>query len=437
MATVLAVFGVTIALMICAILFFPSFKIKKVSINTFWIVALIGAVVLLACKGITFKEVGAGLTSKDEINPLKILALFLCMTALSIFLDEAGFFSYIAALALQKSQGSQKKLFVVLYAIVSFLTIFTSNDIIILTFTPFICYFAKNAKINPTPYLVAEFVGANTWSMLFIIGNPTNIYLATANGINFLQYFKVMALPTLFAGVVSFAMLYIIFFKSLKLQIQQVSERPVLAEKGLTIIGLVHLSLCTILLVVSSYIKLEMWLIAVVFAGSLLICVLIYNACKKQKPTMAFHTAMRLPWELIPFVISMFIFVLALSKCGITAKLNSAFGQTFTTFKYGFASLFSANIINNIPMSVLFSQIAEGLQGATLKRAIYASIAGSNIGAFVTPIGALAGIMWLNILKNNQIKFSFFDFVKYGAAIAIPTFFACLGGIELSILIGA
>ncbi|MEG2274319.1 MAG: ArsB/NhaD family transporter, partial [Clostridia bacterium] len=431
---VLAVFGVTIALMIVAILFFPSFKIKNFPINTFWIVALVGAIVLLACQGITFKEVGAGLTSKSEINPLKILTLFLSMTALSIFLDEVGFFSYIASLALKKSQGSQTKLFVTLYAMVSFLTIFTSNDIIILTFTPFICYFAKNAKINPTPFLVAEFVGANTWSMMFIIGNPTNIYLATASGINFLEYFKVMALPTLFAGVVSFGMLYLLFFRQLKTPIQRVEEKPTITNKPLIIVGLVHLILCTILLVVSSYIGLEMWLIALVFAVSLMICVLIFNAVKRQKPVIAFHTVARLPWELVPFVISMFVFVLALNKCGVTSILNKAFGTTFTTLKYGFGSLLCANIINNIPMSVLFSQIADGLQGATLSRAIYASIAGSNIGAFLTPLGALAGIMWLGILKKNEIKFSFFDFVKYGCVIAIPTFFACLGGIEIAML---
>ena len=34
-----------------------------------------------------------------------------------------------------------------MYVMVAILTIFTSNDIVILTFTPFICYFAKNANM--------------------------------------------------------------------------------------------------------------------------------------------------------------------------------------------------------------------------------------------------------------------------------------------------
>lgn len=435
MLTVGIIFGVTVVVMIAAILFFPTLKIKKLVINSFWVIAVVGAIALLAFKSISFKEIGSGLTQSSEINPLKILTLFLCMTALSIFLDEVGFFNYIAYTALKKSRGSQKKMFFILYAVVSFLTIFTSNDIIILTFTPFICYFAKNAKINPTPFLVAEFVAANTWSMMFVIGNPTNIYLATASGITFVEYFKVMALPTVFAGVVSLAMLYLLFRKKLSAPLSAEGTPFVLRNKTMTIVGIVHLTLCTILLVVSSYLHLEMWYIALAFALALFLSALIYSAVKKEKPVMLGRTILRLPWELIPFVISMFVFVLALSKCGITAAIGQWLGTSFVTLKYGFASLFSANLINNIPMSVLFSEIASTLSGTNLDRAIYSAIAGSNIGAFLTPLGALAGIMWLQILKKNEVKFSFFDFIKYGATIAIPTFFATLGGIELSMLI--
>ena len=51
----------------------------------------------------------------------------------------------------------------------------------------------------------------------------------------------------------------------------------------------------------------------------------------------------------------------------------------------------------------------------------FSVIAGSNIGAFLTPIGALAGIMWMSILKKNEVEFSFFTFMKYGILISIPT----------------
>ena len=48
---------------------------------------------------------------------------------------------------------------------------------------------------------------------------------------------------------------------------------------------------------------------------------------------------------------------------------------------------------------------------------VYITIIGSNIGAILTPVGALAGIMWLRILKINDINYSFKYFVKNGIVI--------------------
>jgi len=56
----------------------------------------------------------------------------------------------------------------------------------------------------------------------------------------------------------------------------------------------------------------------------------------------------------------------------------------------------------------------------TNKAAVYASIIGSNIGAFLTPTGALAGIMFTNLVNEHETKYTFIDFVKYGALISLP-----------------
>lgn len=191
----------TCVTLILSVLFFPKIKIFNKQINTYVVVCLAGALLMVLFKNITFNKIFDGLTTSSSINPLKILVLFISMTFLSIYLDEVGFFKYLACVATKKSKANQKILFLILYMLVSVLTIFTSNDIVILTFTPFICYFAKNTKINPIPYLVAEFAAANTWSMLLMIGNPTNIYLSLSSGIDFISYFKVMFLPTIFAGL--------------------------------------------------------------------------------------------------------------------------------------------------------------------------------------------------------------------------------------------
>ena len=50
---------------------------------------------------------------------------------------------------------------------------------------------------------------------------------------------------------------------------------------------------------------------------------------------------------------------------------------------------------------------------------IYSTIIASNVGAYLTPIGALAGIMWMSILKKKDVEFKIIDFVKKGIIISI------------------
>ena len=190
MATVITLSIIGILGMFACILFCPSITIKGKKFDTFYLPVLIIAIILLVLPLFDKKEFIEILTSNSKLNPIKILILFISVSFISIVLDTSGFFGYIASIFINKYKTSQFKLFLILYLLISFLTIFTSNDIVILTFTPFIIYFAKKGNINPIPYLVMEFVAANTYSMLLIIGNPTNIYLSSIFDLTFIEYLK-------------------------------------------------------------------------------------------------------------------------------------------------------------------------------------------------------------------------------------------------------
>ena len=403
-----------------SILLFPNIKIKNVNIPTYPIIAVIGALLLIILQLAPIKLVGEEMIKDAGINPLKILVLFFSMTFISICLDEAGLFKILANKAIKVAGKKQIKIFVAFYLLTSILTIFTSNDIVILTFTPFICLFAKNAKINPIPYLVAEFAAANTWSMMLIIGNPTNIYLATSANITFLEYIKIMFLPTLISGILEFLLIMLIFNKQLKKEIEPVYEEFKPESKLDIIVGLIHLIICIIFLVISSYIKVEMYLIALASAFSLLLYIIVSRLIRKRSLKVTLTIGKKLPWQLIPFVLSMFTIVVALNYQGVSAKLSELLAGNHPIIKYGLSSFVTSNFINNIPMSILYSNLPLNLSGISFNEAIYASIIGSNIGAFLTPLGALAGIMFTNLTKDYSVKYGFKEFIKYGLIISIP-----------------
>jgi len=341
--------------------------------------ALLGALILLFSGSLPWADAVAGLTANSNINPLKILTLFLSIALLSVFLDEIGFFKYLANLAniaVKKYRIKQIWPFIIFYIIVSILAAFTPNYMVIILFTPFICYFSKNAKIDPIPYLVSEFVAANTSSMFLIIGNPTNTYLATMAGIDSSTYLNAMVLPATLASITVFIVLFALFHKPLKQPINFTAEKVTIKIKPIKLLSAV-------------------------------VC--------------------RVPWDVIPFIISMSIIVFALENSGATEKIAELLNFGNNLFTYGIGSTLAANLMNNVPMSLLFSSLLNGSEEKTM--AMYATIIGSNIGAYLTPIASLAGIMWFRILRNQGIKYDFVQFLSYGIYVAIPTLFVALLGL--------
>ena len=426
MTSTIIISGATLLLLTLSILLLPTVKIGRTTLDTYWIAAALGALILIISGLVPIGELWSQLTQNSDVNPLKILALFFSMTFLSVFLDEAGLFRYLANRAVKVAKNNQLSLFLVLYALTATLTVFTSNDIVILTFTPFICFFCKNAGLNPVPYLVSEFAAANTWSMMLIIGNPTNIYLATSAGISFTDYVQVMLLPTIAAGAVEICVILLMFGRQLKKPLVQRADDFGIKSKADLYIGLSHLAVCLVFLVISGYIHVPMWIVSCACAVSLFTLTVSAHILLHKRNGYLASSVKRLPWALIPFVLSMFVIVIALNYSGASEKIGALLSKGNTVFTYGSLSYLSANLVNNIPMSILFSGLPAKLAPAQYAKAIYASTIGSNIGAFLTPIGALAGIMFTGLTKKHDVNFGFSEFIKYGAIISIPTIAAAL-----------
>ena len=417
----LIIVGLCIITMILSFILFPKLKIGKIELDTYYLITLAGAIILLLCNRLTVTELGKILFEDDGMNPIKIIVLFLSMAFLSIYLDKLGFFKYLAVKAAMRFKSSQKSLFLALFILISTLTVFPSNDIIILTFTPFICYFCKNTKINPIPYLIGEFFAANTLSMTLIIGNPTNIYIASNAGITFVEYFEKMFLVGFLTATLLCFLLLIVFRKSLSAELTEVHEDSKIKSKFLLIMGLIHLLGCTLIMAISNYINIEMYLVSLCFALSLLFITIVYYLIIKKPNKIVVRSLKELPFPFIPFLLSMVVLISALSKTQFIEYLSKQLAQMNSPITYGVSSLLLGNLLNNIPMSMLFSEIFQGVSISS--NAIYAVIAASNLCALLTPLGSLAGMMFISLVKQQDVNFTFIKFMKYGFIDIILTIF--------------
>lgn len=431
----LLIAAITALLMIISVLFKPYLSFGKVKVGLYVIICFIGAAAELIFGGLSFSETIKGIAANSAVNPLKILALFLSMTLISVYLGDSGFFHLVAEKTFSLSKGKNLRLFIILYAVVSILTVFTSNDIVILTFTPIICIFCKKANVSPIPFLIGEFVAANTWSMALIVGNPTNVYLAQSANVSFTEYFKVMLLPALAAGLSAFAVLMLVFGKTLTKKcatgLEPVAPDRVRVNFPSMVAALTALIGVIVALALSDVIGIEMWIITVIFAAALVVFNVIYGAARGEGLLRALSGIKKTPWELVPFIISMFIIVLSLEKSGVTEKIAAALvkGDNADGVSFGFLAAGLSNLLNNIPTSVITEKIIAGKS----LYATYGAVIGTNIGAFITPVGALAGIMWNKILSGYDIKLPFWKFFLYGVLVAIPALTAAAFSLFLTL----
>ena len=96
---------------------------------------------------------------------------------MAITLDVTGILQSAAFWVSNKGGSNGWKLYLYFYIMLTLLSILLGNDPVILSGTAFLVYYTGATKLEPMPWLMAEFAAANTASMVLFVGNPTNVSL--------------------------------------------------------------------------------------------------------------------------------------------------------------------------------------------------------------------------------------------------------------------
>ena len=57
--------------------------------------------------------------------------------------------------------------------------------------TPLTIHVCEGMDLDPVPFLMGEFIAANTMSIALIVGNPTNMIVGAAYELSFIEYSKI------------------------------------------------------------------------------------------------------------------------------------------------------------------------------------------------------------------------------------------------------
>jgi len=102
-------------------------------------------------------------------------------------------------------------------------------------------------------------------------------------------------------------------------------------------------------------------------------------------------------------------------------KENEIANAAASTYLMGWISSLSCNIMNNQPMTILFTRVLQDTNFTIADKpqigAMFGLILGSNFGANLSLVSSLAGIMWAEILVQKGYHLGFFQFVAIGFTI--------------------
>jgi Na+/H+ antiporter NhaD/arsenite permease-like protein len=146
-------------------------------------------------------------------------------------IDASGLVRYLAFKVLLWGGNNGHRLFFYLYTFFFTLTSCIGNDPVILSGTAFLAYMTRVSKniMHPRAWIHTQFAVANIGSAILVSSNPTNLVLAGAFEIPFINYTANMILPVVFTAIILFPfLLYVVFANKdlipTKITMEQLSE---------------------------------------------------------------------------------------------------------------------------------------------------------------------------------------------------------------------
>ncbi|MGI4801171.1 MAG: arsenic transporter [Janthinobacterium lividum] len=345
------------------------------------------------------------------------------MMLLSELARQEGLFDWMAARAARMAKGSATKLFTLVFAVGTIITVFLSNDAAAVVLTPAVAAVAKTAKAkDPLPYLfICAFI-ANAASFVLPISNPANLVIYGSHMPPLLQWLPRFAIPSLLSILATYAALRWTQRSALQQEISADIEQPELSTAGkLAAAGIIGTA---IVLLLSSAFGLQLGLPTLLAGVATALLVL-----TKSESSVG-DVLKNVSWGVIPLVAGLFVLVEALQVTGVVqllaTELQALLQQSATLAAWisGVGLAVGSNLVNNLPAGLVAGRVVELAKVPDAVRS--AVLIGVDIGPNLSVTGSLATILWLTALRREGQQVGAWTFLKLGAVVMPPALILAL-----------
>nr|WP_238178083.1 arsenic transporter [Paenibacillus contaminans] len=401
--------------------------------------ATFGALIVLASGSVSLADLG---TIGETIGGAAITIM--ATIVMAIVLESFGFFVWAAEGLAARAKGDGVRLFWYVNLICFLMTLFFNNDGSILITTPILLILLKNLGLKnheKIPYLLSGALVATASSAPIGVSNIVNLIALKIVGMDLYMHTLMMFVPATLGLLFLVLVLFLCFYKQLPRKLRTPSRGIPYQGPGKHPLGtqsnqsfflpqnrdtfmrnlLLFVFSIRVSLFVASYLHIPIEIVAVF--GSAVLLLWRWYYLKVTPVDMLKKT----PWHILVFAFGMYVIIYGLHNIGLTDWLVRVIQPMIAgdllnaSLTMGALLSIMSIFFNNHPALMVgtLTLTSMHLDPLTLKIAYLASVIGSDLGSLLLPIGTLASLIWLHILRQHRVKISWKDYVKV-TIIAIP-----------------
>lgn len=351
------------------------------------------------------------------------------MMLLAEIARKEGLFDWLAGLAVRAARGSATRLFLLVYAVGTLVTVFLSNDACAVVLTPAVYAAARAARAqDPLPYLfICAFI-ANAASFVLPISNPANLVVFAEHMPPLGTWLRTFGLPSAAAILATYLALRLTQHRALKaMTLAAAVETAPLGAGGKVAAGGILATAGALIAASAAGMDLGLPTFAAGLATTLVVLLIRRGGLVEVVRDVS--------WGVLPLVAGLFVLVEALETTGVLRLLADALRRSAaadpeaTAWAGGALVAFGSNLVNNLPAGLL---AGAAVQEADVARKIAGAILiGVDLGPNLSVTGSLATILWLTAIRREGLHVSAWRFLKLGLVVMPPALVLALAALLL------
>ena len=322
----------------------------------------------------------------------KTLTCLFCTLAVICALKNIRFFTIVAQKIVTYT-GNTRSLALALVYITFIGSMFLANDMALLTFLPlgYISLSATGKEKYMAPIFIIQNIAANLGGMLTPFGNPQNLYIYTKFNIPTGEFMGIMLLPFVLS-IVLFT-LGCFFIPKESLTLKNDDQSKIDPQKTTFYLVLFAMTILMVFRVIPYYICLPIIFISIITTDK--------NALTKVD---------------YPLLLTFVCFFLLAGNVSRIEAVNVFFSSLLEKNTL-LTSIFSCQVISNVPSAILLSEFTENYRELLL---------GVNIGGVGTLISSLASLItfreYTSHVKGKTLQYlGLFTALNFGFLIILTT----------------